>query len=254
MTGPVVSLIALDDLPLVEAGDDLAAMLIAAVRRKNIAPVDHDILVVAQKIVSKAEGRMVRLADVKPSPRAAAIADEIGKDSRQVELVLSEGTEIVRRAPNLLIVEHHSGFVMANAGIDQSNVGGDGEHALLLPRDADASAAALKAALDREFGVDLGVLINDSFGRPWRKGVVGVAIGAAGVPSLVSLVGKPDLMGRKLRVTEVAFADELAAAASLIMGQGDEGRPAVYIRGVGYDGPPMPACAIARPKETDLFR
>lgn len=254
MTGSSVSLTPLDDLPLVKAGDDLAALLIAAIRRKQIVPVDHDILLVTQKIVSKAEGRVVKLAEVEPSARAAAIAKEVRKDPRLVELILSESAEIVRQAPHVLIVAHRSGFVMANAGVDQSNVGSDDECALLLPRDADASATALKAKLDRTFGVSLGVLINDSFGRPWRKGVVGVAIGAAGIPSLVNLIGKPDLMGRKMRVTEVAFADELAAAASLVMGQSDEGRPAVYIRGISYGGSPMPASAIARSKETDLFR
>lgn len=254
MTGSTVSLTPLDDLPLVKAGDDLAALLIAAMQRKKIIPIDHDILVVTQKIVSKSEGRVVKLAEIKPSAHAIAIAKEVRKDARLIELVLSESTEIVRQARDVLIVAHRGGFVMANAGVDQSNVGCDGECALLLPRDSDASAAALKAQLDHEFGVSLGVLINDSFGRPWRKGVVGVAIGAAGIPALVSLIGRPDLMGRKMQVTEVAFADELAAAASLVMGQSDEGRPAVHIRGISYDGPPMPASAIARSKETDLFR
>jgi coenzyme F420-0:L-glutamate ligase/coenzyme F420-1:gamma-L-glutamate ligase len=255
MTSRSISLTALDGLPLINAGDDLGVLLAAALRRMQIIPVAQDILVVAQKIVSKAEGRIVDLADVVPSARAAALAKEVRKDPRLVELVLSESTEVVRHCQDVLIVAHRLGFVMANAGIDQSNVASDGgEHALLLPRDPDASAAALKLQLDREFGVDLGIVINDSFGRPWRNGVVGVALGAAGVPALQNLVGAPDLFGRKMRVTEVAVADQLAAAASLLMGESDEGLPAVHIRGVVCNAEPLPASALVRPKEMDLFR
>lgn len=255
MAGTSVILTALDGLPIIKPGDDLGSLLAAALRRMQIVPMDHDILVVAQKVVSKADGRLVNLADVRPSARAAAIAKEVRKDPRLVEVILSESTEVVRQKPDVLIVAHRQGFVMANAGVDQSNIGPDGEErALLLPRDVDASAAALKAQLDLEFGVDFGVVINDSFGRPWRNGVVGVALGVAGFPALVSLVGTPDLFGRKMRITEVALADELAAAASLVMGQGDEGRPAVHIRGVAYSGKPAPASTLVRPKEMDLFR
>jgi len=254
MAGARVSLTALDGLPLIKAGDDLASLLAEALRCAGIAPANGDIVVVAQKIVSKAEGRAVALADVKPSPRALAVAADVRKDPRLVELILAESNEIIRQAPDVLIVEHRRGFVMANAGVDQSNVDADGAHALLLPVDADASAATLKARLDRAFGVDFGIVINDSFGRPWRKGVVGVAIGAAGVPALVSMVGRPDLVGRKMRVTEVAFADELAAAASLVMGQSDEGRAAVHLRGARHEGAASAAATLLRPKETDLFR
>ncbi len=255
MAGTTVTLTALEGLPLVKPGDDLGALLAAALRRTQIAPMDHDIMVVAQKIVSKAEGRFVNLADVQPSARATAIAKEVRKDPRLVEVILSESTEVIRKKPDVLIVAHRQGFVMANAGVDQSNIGADGdERALLLPRDADASAAVLKAQLDREFGVDFGIIINDSFGRPWRNGVVGVAIGVAGLPALVSLVGAPDLFGRKMRTTEVALADEVAAAASLVMGQSDEGRPAVHVRGVASNTRPVSASALVRPKETDLFR
>lgn len=250
-----VSLTALEGLPLVNPGDDLGSLLADALRRARIVPADRDILVVAQKIVSKAEGRIVNLADIQPSARAFAVAKEVRKDPRLVELILSESTEIVRQKPDVLIVAHKQGFVMANAGVDQSNVAAEGnECALLLPRDADASAASLKEKLDREFGVDLGIIINDSFGRPWRNGVVGIALGVAGLPALVSMVGTSDLFGRKLRVTEVAVADELAAAASLLMGQSNEGRPAVHIRGIDFSAKPLPASALLRPKEMDLFR
>ncbi len=255
MAGMSVSLTALEGLPLVKAGDDLGAMLAEALRRAQIVPADHDILVVAQKLVSKSEGRLVNLADVTPSARACEIASEVRKDPRLVELILGESTEVVRQKPDVLIVAHRLGFVMANAGVDQSNIGRDGaECALLLPRDADASAARLKEHLDREFAVDVAVVINDSFGRPWRKGVVGVALGAAGLPALIDLTGTADLFGRALRVTEVAIADELAAAASLVMGQANEGRPAVHIRGISLHAAPSPAASLVRPKEMDLFR
>ncbi len=160
---------------------------------------------------------------------------------------------MVRHRKGVLVVAHRLGFVMANAGVDQSNVGGE-ERVLLLPCDPDASAAALKARLDREFGVELGVVINDSFGRAWRNGVVGVALGAAGVPSLRDMIGEPDLFGRKMRVTTVAVADEIAAAASLLMGQAAEALPVVHLRGLLCDAPALPAAALLRPKHMDLFR
>jgi coenzyme F420-0:L-glutamate ligase / coenzyme F420-1:gamma-L-glutamate ligase len=250
-----ICLSALDSLPLIRPGDDIGALLAGAMRRMQIVPADHDILVVAQKIVSKSEDRFVDLASIVPSACAKALAEEVGKDPRLVEVILSESTEVVRHRADVLIVAHRLGFVMANAGVDQSNVGPAGtDWALLLPVDPDASAAALKAQLDREFAVDLGVIINDSFGRPWRHGVVGVALGAAGVPALRNLVGAPDLFGRKMRVTEVAIADEIAAAASLVMGQSDEGLPAVHVRGVICDARRLPASALLRSRETDLFR
>jgi coenzyme F420-0:L-glutamate ligase/coenzyme F420-1:gamma-L-glutamate ligase len=155
----------------------------------------------------------------------------------------------------VLIVEHRLGFVMANAGVDQSNIGPEGvDAALLLPEDPDRSAQWLKTRLDQAFKVDLGVVINDSFGRPWRQGVVGVALGAAGVPALRNLIGTPDLFGRRMRVTEVASADEIASAASLVMGQAGEGVPAVHIRGLALTGEAVPAAALVRPRELDLFR
>ena len=255
MAATSLTLTALTGLPLVEPGDDLGAMLTAALRETGVAPQDQDVIVVAQKVVSKAEGRLVDLRAVVPSDRAIEVANEVNKDARLVELILCESTEIIRKKRDVLIVAHRLGFIMANAGVDQSNVAGEGsDHALLLPRDPDGSAAALKARLDREFGVNVGVVINDSFGRAWRLGVVGVALGAAGIPVLRNMVGVPDLLGRKLRVTEVAVADEIAAAASLLMGQGAEGQPAIHMRGFDWADTPAPASALLRPKNQDLFR
>jgi coenzyme F420-0:L-glutamate ligase/coenzyme F420-1:gamma-L-glutamate ligase len=242
-------------MPLVEPGDDIGGLLAAALRRLRLELASGDIVVVAHKVVSKAEGRIVDLAGVVPSARAVTLAEETSKDPRLVEVILSESTEVIRHRPDVVIAVHRLGFVMANAGVDQSNVGPAGaERAVLLPCSPDASAAALKARLDREFGVRLGVIVSDSFGRPWRNGVVGVALGAAGVLSLRSLVGAPDLFGRRMRVTEVALADEIAAAAALVMGESDEGIPAVHVRGVESTADQVPAAALLRSKETDLFR
>jgi len=250
-----VTLTALAGLPMVKPGDDLAALLAGALRCAGIVPADGDVLVVAQKIVSKAEGRFVDLAGVVPGARATKLAAEVFKDPRLVEVILSQSSEVVRHRKDVLVVAHRLGFVMANAGVDQSNVAPEGsEHVLLLPEDPDASAQTIKMRLDDAFGVNLGVVINDSFGRPWRQGVVGVALGAAGVPALRNLVGAPDLFGRKMRVTEVAVADEIASAASLLMGESDEGVPAVLVRGVVFRDQPVPASALIRPRELDMFR
>ena len=240
-----LELIALPGLPMVQAGDDLAALVLAS----GVVPRADDVLVLAQKIVSKAEGREVLLADVTPSPRAEELAHETGKDARIVELILQESTRVVRTRPNLIIVQHRLGHTMANAGIDQSNVApGDEERALLLPLDPDASAAALSDRLGCP------VVISDSFGRAWRRGTVGVAIGCAGLPALVDLRGRPDLFGRELHVTLAGFADEIAAAAGLLMGQAAEGQPAVIIRGLRWSAPASPATELVRPAQEDLFR
>lgn len=256
MESTTVSLTALTHFPIVEPGDDLAALLIAGLQKDGIAPRDHDVLVLAQKIVSKAEGRYVRLRDVAPTPRAVQLAAETGKDARMTELILRESNEVVKHRPGVLIVEHRLGFVMANAGIDQSNIdhsGGD-ELALLLPVDPDATCARLKAQLHAAFDADVGVIINDSFGRPWRNGVTGVALGAAGVPALLDVVDTPDLFGRRMRTTQIAVADELAAAASLIMGQTDAGKPVIHIRGVKWSAPARPAADLLRSSKQDMFR
>jgi len=252
--GAALELFAPSGLPMVRKGDDLTALIGDALA--EYAPRDGDVVVVAQKIVSKAEGRTVEIASVTPSERARVLAAEIGKDPRLVEIVLSESARVVRSRPNLLIVEHRLGFVMANAGVDQSNVAPqDGvARALLLPLDPDASAEALRAGLSARFGVKLAVIINDSFGRAWRRGTAGVAIGAAGLPSLIDLRGSPDLFGRALEVSIMGFADEIAAAASLLMGQADEARPVVLARGLTWAAPDAPAAALVRPQAEDLFR
>lgn len=250
-----VELHALHGLPHVQAGDDLAALTLAALDRQQLALRDGDILVFAQKIVSKAEGRRVDLAGIVPSPRAVELAAAVAKDARLVELILRESVRVVRQRVNVLIVEHRLGFVMANAGIDQSNVEhGGGEFALLLPADPDASAEALRAQIAARCGVAPGIVINDSFGRPWRRGAVGVAIGCAGVTAVRDLRGAPDLFGRALRVTDVGVADEIASAASMVMGQAGEGLPVVLVRGLAPGGPAQPAQALVRSPQEDLFR
>jgi coenzyme F420-0:L-glutamate ligase/coenzyme F420-1:gamma-L-glutamate ligase len=244
----------LPGVPLIRDGDDLAEIISAGLREADIELVTGDVIVIAQKIVSKAEGRCAKLSAFTPSAEALRLANIVKKDPRHVEAILSESTEVIRVAEGVLIVAHRLGFVMANAGIDQSNVGSDGDEILLLPRDPDATCARLKAALDARHKVDIAVVINDSFGRPWRNGVVGMAIGAAGMPALQSLIGAPDLYDRALRVTEVALADELAAAASVVMGQSAEGVPVVHVRGFTAAGERGNAAALIRPKERDLFR
>jgi coenzyme F420-0:L-glutamate ligase/coenzyme F420-1:gamma-L-glutamate ligase len=241
-------------IPLIREGDNLSAIISAALQEAGIALMNGDVLVIAQKIISKAEGRRARLPDFTPSTEALRLAAIVKKDPRHVEAILSESTEVIRASEGVLIVAHRLGFVMANAGIDQSNVGDDPEGILLLPRDPDATCARLKVELELRHKVDIAVVVNDSFGRPWRNGVVGVAIGAAGIPALQSLVGQPDLYGRALRITEVALADELAAAASLVMGQSAEGLPVVHVRGFAATGERSNAAALIRPKERDLFR
>ncbi|MDX1383791.1 MAG: coenzyme F420-0:L-glutamate ligase, partial [Thermoanaerobaculia bacterium] len=211
-----LTLTPLPGIPRVEPGDDLVAILLAATAEAEIELVDADVLVVAQKIVSKAENRYVELASVTPSASARTLALEVDKDPRLVELILSEAEEVVRYRVGVLVVAHRLGFVLANAGIDQSNIehgGGEGR-VLLLPEDPDASAAELRRRIGEETGADVGVIINDSLGRAWRNGTVGVAIGAAGVDCLRDLRGDADLFGRELRVTEVGVGDELAAAGS----------------------------------------
>ncbi len=251
-----VKLVAVSGMPLVAAGDDLAALVIAALEAGGHAPADGDVLVIAQKVVSKAEGRYVDLASVRPSERARELAAAVDKDPAMIEVVLSESRRVLRHRPGVLIVEHRLGFVMANAGIDHSNVeqGGGPGRVLLLPRDPDAAAEALRQRLAGHFGTALAVIVSDSFGRAWRNGTVGVALGAAGLPALLDLRGRPDLYGNALRVTQTGFADEIAAAASLLMGQADEGLPVVLVRGLSWQGAALPAAALVRKADEDLFR
>ncbi|MBL8096549.1 MAG: coenzyme F420-0:L-glutamate ligase [Anaerolineales bacterium] len=252
----MLTLTPLPGLPLVQTGDDLAGLIRAGLDRAGLTLQDGDILVIAQKIVSKAEGRLVRLADVTASEQALELAEITLKDARFVEVVLRESREVLRARPNTLIVEHRLGFVCANAGVDRSNVEAPpGEEVLLcLPADPDGACAALRSALGAAYGAAIGVIINDSHGRAWRMGTLGVAIGAAGVPALLDLRGKPDLFDHALQITQVGLADELAAAASIVMGQADEGRPVVHIRGVPYTLREGTAQELYRPKSLDLFR
>lgn len=256
MAAPRLELIALPGIPMVMPGDDLGRLIADAAARAEYQVQPHDVLVIAQKIISKSEGRSIALSSVKPSPPATEWAAKTDKDPRLVELILSESKRVVRHRPNVMIVEHNLGFVMANAGIDQSNVGPPecGEHALLLPLDPDASAQNLRAALSHHFGIDLAVIISDSFGRPFRAGTAGIAIGAAGLPALLDLRGNPDLFGRELAVSISAFADEIAAAASLLMGQGAEGLPAVIVSGLTWTAPATTAAELIRNPAEDLFR
>src|SRR5215475_3188607 len=251
-----ITLTPIAGIPMVRPGDDLAALLIAACERSALVPIDGDVVVVAQKIVSKAEGRHVDLAEVRPSPRAAELATQVDKDPRLVEVILQESRRVVRHRPGVLIVEHRLGFIMANAGVDRSNVDPEmgAEPVLLLPHDPDASAAALCAKLAAQFHAKLAVIVSDSWGRAWRHGTVGVALGVAGLPALMDMRGRPDLFGHALRVTQTGFADEIASAASLVMGQADEARPMVLVRGLNWSGPPSPAAALIRSAEEDLFR
>jgi len=237
-------------------GNDLGAVLQASLEGQGIAPQQGDILVVAQKIVSKSEGRVVDLNSVVPSPEAEALAALTLKDPRMVELVLAESSDVVRAVPNVLIVRHRNGYVMANAGIDRSNVPArEGQElVLLLPVDPDNSALLLRRRLAEIYGVELGVVVADSFGRPWRMGVTHVAIGAAGIPSLVDLRGRNDREGRLLEVSQVAFGDSVATAAGLVMGEAEEGCPAALVRGLKSTAPELPARGLVRPQAEDLFR
>ena len=252
----VVTLRPIPGIPLVRPRDDLAELLILACERQAISPKEGDVLVLAQKVVSKAEARYIDLATVVPSAQAQSLAAEVEKDPRLVEVILGESRRVVRRRPGILIVEHRLGFVMANAGVDRSNVDPEAgaEPVLLLPRDPDGSAATLLARLSAHFGKPLAVIISDSWGRAWRRGTVGVALGAAGLPAVMDLRGRPDLFGHELRVTETGFADEIASAASLLMGQAAEATPAVLVSGLSWSAPSMPASALLRPPEEDLFR
>ncbi len=248
-----LTLTALPGIPLIQPGDDLTAITLEGLERAGIQLADGDVLVVASKIISKAEGRLVPLADVTPTPEAEALAPYLDKDPRLITLILAESAAVLRTRPGLIIVEHRLGFVCANAGIDQSNVEGE-DAALLLPEDPDASARRLREGLAAAAGVDVAVVINDSHGRAWRQGTVGAAIGVAGLLPLTDRRGDADLFGRAMRVTVLGTADEIAAAASLLQGGVDEARPIIHMRGVPYRRGEGSIRELLRPKEMDLFR
>jgi coenzyme F420-0:L-glutamate ligase/coenzyme F420-1:gamma-L-glutamate ligase len=254
MTG--MSLFPILNFPLIHPGDDLAALIVAHLEAQGEKLQSGDILVLAQKIVSKAEGRLVRLNEVVPSAEAQEIADVVGKEPRHIQVILDDSRGIVRAQRGLFVVEQRSGWICANAGVDRSNIDPEqGETLALLPLDADASAVALAARLGELTGVTPAIIINDSHGRAWRIGTCGVAIGCAGLPPVWNQRGLRDLFGYELHSSEECIADELAAAASLLMGQSSEGRPVVVIR--GYQLPPAspaPATSIQRPAHMDAFR
>lgn len=251
-----LSLTAVPDLPSFQPGDDIVPILLEALTRQDIHLADGDVLVIAQKIISKVEDRAVQLETIEPGLQARQIADQTGKDSRLVELILQESDEISRIGNGVLIVRHRLGFTSANAGIDRSNVsqGAQGEWVLLLPIDPDGSAEEIRKEIAAQLGVNVGVIISDSHGRPFRLGTVGVAIGVAGLPALWDRRGERDLHGYALQHTEVGVADEIAAAAGLVMGQGAEGFPVVLVRGLQFPAINGKATDLVRAKEKDLYR
>ena len=255
---PVLTLTSLEEIPFIRRGDDLADIILDSLKGMQLELLDGDILVLTQKIISKAEGRLIDLAGVTPSEAALHHAGICGKDPRLVELILRESKSVLRVRPGLLIVEHRLGFVCANAGIDHSNVQAEdlspSECVLLLPEHPDLSAEHLRAELKKRTQHTLGIMIIDSHGRAWRNGTEGVAIGLSGMPALVDLRGQPDLFGQELQTTTVGVADELAAAASLVMGQADEGTPVIHVRGFPYPLREGHLSEILRPEEEDLFR
>ena len=252
----MLSFTAVPGVPEIQAGQRLVEVLATSLDGGKHKLADNDVVVFCQKIVSKSEGRLVALAEVEPSGRANELAAICQKDPRLVELVLRESTDVVRYVKDVLIVRHRLGFVVANAAIDQSNVGGDGQYALLLPENPDASATQLRQDILERLGVKVAVLISDSFGRPWRLGVCGVCIGCAGMQPLLDKRGMTDRFGRKLEVTQIAAADEIVAAATLVMGEADEGQPIVIVSGVPdvYFSADKPASTLVRQLDKDLFK
>jgi coenzyme F420-0:L-glutamate ligase / coenzyme F420-1:gamma-L-glutamate ligase len=251
-----VTVTAVPHIPAVKPGDNVAALILTALREAGLTLQTGDLLVIAHKIISKAEGRLVNLAAVQPGAKALEIASLTDKDPRLVELILQESDEISRLKTGILIVRHRLGFTSANAGIDRSNVSQDqpGEWVLLLPEDPDASAQAIREQIVQQTGVAVAVVINDSHGRPFRLGTVGTAVGVAGLPALWDRRGEADMFGYRLQHTEVGLADEIAAAASLIMGQAAEGTPVVLIRGLELPPGEGRAADLIRPKQMDMYR
>jgi len=251
--------IALPDFPEVKEGDLIAELIASLIAAYELRVEDGDVIVIAQKIISKSEGRKRNLENITPGKKALKLADITGKDPRFIELVLQESRKVIRAKENTLIVEHKNGFICANAGIDHSNMdnkkglNSDNE-VLLLPENPDESAKSIRTVLERIFHKTLGVLIIDSHGRAWRNGTVGIAIGLSGLPGLVDLRGKNDRAGYQLRITTVGAADELAAGASLLMGQSDEGCPVVLVKGFPYELRESSLSELIRPESQDLFR
>jgi len=256
LLGDQLTVTPLGGMPQVQPGDELPGLLIAALEQHDLIPRAQDILAVTQKIVSKAEGRYLDLEAIDPSARAGELAAVTKKDPHLIEAILSQSAGVLRAKPHVLIAATRHGLVLANAGIDQSNLdaAGRGRRVLLLPEDPDASAERIKQRIDAYFRTDIGVVITDSAGRAWRRGTVGLAIGAAGVPALLDRRGEKDMTGRPLEVTETGFADAVAATAVLMMGEAAEGRPAALVRGLGWTAKARPARDLVRPIQEDLFR
>lgn len=254
LTSVSLNITALPGIPLVQPGDDLAQIILDALSLARMGLQDQDVLVVTSKIVSKSEGRIVKLNTVEPGEEALQIASETGKDPRIVELILRESAGISRQARNVLVTQHRLGFVSANAGIDQSNLEGSGEQVLLLPENPDASAQAIRQRLHAATGAVVGIVISDSHGRPFRVGTVGVAIGVAGMPALLDLRGLPDLFGREMRISMQGYGDLIASAAQIVSGEGAEGRPVALLRGLQFPKENGSARDLQRPADQDLYR
>ena len=251
-----IVLTALSDIPSVDPGDDITTIVVTALERTSIVLEPGDVIVITHKIVSKAEDRYVDLEEIIPSEYARCLADEVGKDPRLVEVILSESNEVVRKNKGILVTEHRLGFVVANAGVDSSNINHiEGlSRVLLLPTDPDCICSEIRNRIQTEAGVCVGIIINDSHGRAWRNGTVGLALGSSGIPALLDLRGCPDIFGGDRKTTQVGLADEIAAAASLLMGQGNEMRPVVHVRGLPYPLSEGKASDLLRNKQEDLFR
>jgi len=245
---------ALPGLPLIGENDDLCAIIFAALEESGISLLDDDILVVAQKIISKAEGRVVSLSSITATEEACRLAKATDKEPAIVQLILDESTQILRHRPGVLIAEHKQGYVLANAGIDRSNVDSDSDQVLLLPEDSNASAARLRAQIETHSGKTLGVVIADSVGRAWRMGTTGMALGSSGITALANLRGDRDLFGRELQVSEHALADSIAAAAELLLGEANEATPVVLLRGLHLADQTQDASILFRPAHEDMFR
>jgi len=253
----MLSLSPLNDFPYIKKGDNIAEIISSSLQHNGLSLLNGDILVIAQKIISKSEGRLINLNSVSPSDKAHEIASISKKNPRLIELILQESSRIIRVRPGTIIVEHRLGFICANAGIDHSNVIIDNdknEYVLLLPKNPDKSADFIRSYFEINNNISIGVLINDSHGRAWRLGVVGTTIGLSGLPGLVDMRGKSDLFGGNLRTTQIGTADELAGAASLIMGQGNEGIPVIHVRGFPYKLRKSNLQELIRPTKKDLFR
>ncbi|MCY3779762.1 MAG: coenzyme F420-0:L-glutamate ligase [Chloroflexi bacterium] len=251
---PSLAAYALPGIPLIKAGDDIVAIIIDRAAAAGLDLRAGDVLVISSKIVSKSMGRLVALDALEPSAEARDLATETGKDPRLVELILRESRRVSRKRQGVLVTEHHLGLVSANAGVDQSNIEAGDEMALLLPEDPDAAARDIRADIERRLGIALAVIISDTHGRAFRVGNVGVAIGAAGLPTVKDLRGQRDLYGRLLEVTQVAYADLIASAAHLLCGEADEGLPAVLLRGLDLSAPHGRAVDLNRAAEHDLYR